>query len=45
MTGQLVDAENHDKIAGLGQRVLGGGQISRDEARWLSSISKRPPIF
>src|SRR5215469_10212941 len=45
MTGQLVDANNHHKIAELGQRVLGGGQISRDEALWLFNLEASADIL
>src|SRR6516162_1909011 len=45
MTGQLVDANNHGKISELGQRVLGGGQISRDEALWLINLESTADIF
>src|SRR5580704_18441094 len=45
MTGQLVDATNHGKISELGQRVLGGGQISRDEAGWLINLETAADIF
>src|SRR5215472_13639745 len=45
MTGQLVDAGNHGKISELGQRVLGGGQISRDEALWLINLEASADIL
>src|SRR5580704_19349383 len=45
MTGQLVDATNHGKISELGQRVLGGGQISRDEAGWLINLETSADIL
>lgn len=45
MTGQLVDASNHDKISELGQRVLGGGQITRDEALWLFNLEASADIL
>ena len=32
MTANKVDATNLERIAALGQRVLGGKQITRDEA-------------
>jgi biotin synthase len=45
MTEQLVDASNHGKISELGQRVLGGGQISRDEALWLINLEASADIL
>src|SRR5580658_5761512 len=45
MTGQLVDAKNHHKISELGQRVLGGGQICRDEALWLFNLEASADIL
>ena len=45
MTGQQVDANNHVKIAELGQRVLGGGQISREEALWLINLEASADIL
>jgi len=45
MTGQLVDAKKHAEIAALGQRVLGGGQIGRDEALWLIHLESSADIM
>ena len=45
MTVKLVDATNHARIAGLGERVLGGGQISRDEALWLFNLENSADIL
>jgi biotin synthase len=45
MTGQLVDADNHGRIGELGQRVLGGGQITRDEALWLIHLEGSADIL
>jgi biotin synthase len=38
MIARTVDAANHTRIAGLGQRVLDGGPITRDEAMWLFNL-------
>ncbi len=35
MTVTYFDATNHTRIAELGERILGGGRIVRDEALWL----------
>src|SRR5208282_6912024 len=42
---KLVDAKNHERISGLGQRVLGGGQISRDEASWIFNLELSADIL
>ena len=34
----------HERIGQLGQRVLGGGEISRDEARWLFALESSADI-
>src|SRR5271156_6238338 len=45
MTVKTVDAGNHQKLSTLGQRVLGGGQISRDEASWLFNLESSADIL
>jgi len=45
MTARMLDADGHTRIAGLGQRVLSGGQISRDEALWLFNLENSADIF
>jgi len=45
MTAKLVDANNHRQISTLGERVLGGGQISRDEALWLINLETSADIL
>lgn len=45
MTAKLVDANNHPKISHLGQRVLGGGHITRDEALWLFNLESSADIY
>ena len=40
-----VDATNHTKIAELGQRVLNGGSVSREEALWLFELEHTSDIF
>ena len=45
MTAKLVDAKNHDRISTLGEKVLGGGQISRDEALWLINLESSADIL
>ena len=44
MTRQSVDAGNHGQISELGQRVLDGGQISRDEALRLFNLESSADI-
>lgn len=45
MTVESVDATELGQIAGLGRRVLGGGSITRDEARWLFQLENSADIF
>ena len=45
MTARTVDAQNHTRIAGLGQRVLGLGQIAREEAAWLFNLETSADIL
>jgi biotin synthase len=45
MMVQLVDANPRSQIARLGERILNGGQISRDEALWLFNLENRSDIF
>jgi biotin synthase len=40
-----VDASNHSKISQLGQRVLNGAAISRDEALWLFNLESSADIL
>ncbi len=44
MTSRMLDANGHTRIAELGQRVLNGGQISRDEALWLFNLENSADI-
>ena len=45
MTAEWVDAESHATISGLTLRVLGGEEISRQEARWLFDLENGADIF
>jgi len=45
MTAKSVDATNHERIAGLGQRVLDGGHLRRDEAQWLFNLESSADIY
>jgi biotin synthase len=45
MTVKLVDATKHTRIAGLGERALSGGTITRDEALWLFNLEDSADIF
>jgi biotin synthase len=45
MIAKLVDATNHERIAGLGQRVLDGGHLRRDEAQWLFNLESSADIY
>jgi biotin synthase len=40
-----IDVTNHARLAELGQRVLGGGTIDREEALWLFQLENPADIF
>jgi biotin synthase len=45
MTATCFDATTHSQIAALGGRVIGGGEISRDEAQFLFELEQSADIF
>jgi len=45
MSGQLIDANTHERLAHLGRRVLAGGAIEREEALWLFNLESGADIF
>ncbi len=45
MTSNSVDASNHTRISELGRKVLGGGDVSREEAQWLFGLTASADIF
>jgi len=45
MCNGSFDATNHQRIAELGQRVLRGGEIRREEGLWLFQLEAEPDIF
>ena len=45
MNGQSIDVTTHHRIAHLGERVLNGGQITRDEGEWLFTLETTADIF
>jgi biotin synthase len=45
MSAYAIDANNHDRISGLGRRVLDGGELTRDEALWLFDLEDQADIF
>jgi biotin synthase len=45
MTAKQVDANHHGRISELGQRILGGGHVSRDEALWLFNLESSADIL
>jgi biotin synthase len=45
MRGKSVDVTNHSRLADLGQRVLAGAEISRDEGLWLFNLESTADIF
>lgn len=40
-----IDLTTHERLSELGQRVLDGGQITRDEASWLFNLESTADIF
>lgn len=40
-----LDGSHADQIARLGRRVLAGGELTRDEARWLLELDRSADIF
>jgi biotin synthase len=45
MSGNSVDVTNHSRLADLGQRVLAGEELSRDEGQWLFGLESTADIF
>src|SRR6185503_1030910 len=45
MTVKPVDANKHTRIAELGQRVLNGGELTRDEALFLFQLEESADIY
>ena len=45
MIATSIDATNHARIAELGQRVLDGGHLRRDEAQWLFDLESSADIY
>jgi biotin synthase len=44
MSAKAVDANNRDRIAELGRRVLEGGEITREEGSWLFALEDQADI-
>src|SRR6187401_593982 len=40
-----IDLTTHDRLSELGQRVLDGGQVTREEATWLFNLEAAADIF
>jgi len=45
MSGTSFDATHHARIAELGQRVLAGQAVTREEAGWLFELESAADIF
>lgn len=45
MSARSVDATNHDRLSQLGERVLGGGHVTRAEAMWLINLESSADIL
>ncbi len=42
---ELFDATNHERIAALGRAVLGGAELSREDALWLFHLEATVDIY
>ena len=45
MQSSSFDATTHERLSALGQRVLNGGRIDREEALWLFQLEDTADIF
>jgi biotin synthase len=45
MSSTSFDGTNHQRIAALGEHVLNGGQLEREEARWLFHLESSADIY
>ena len=45
MSATSIDASPSARLAELGGRVLGGGEVTLEEGRWLFSLEGRAEIF
>jgi biotin synthase len=45
MSAKLIDASPQVRLAELGERVLGGGDVTPEEGLWLFSLESRAEIF
>jgi biotin synthase len=45
MSAKLIDASHQVRLADLGGRVLGGGDVTPEEGRWLFNLESREDIF
>ncbi|HVR35144.1 MAG TPA: biotin synthase BioB, partial [Methylomirabilota bacterium] len=41
----MVDVTTHRRLSALGERVLGGGRITREEGEWLFGLERTADIF
>lgn len=45
MTATNIDVTNHERIAGCGQRILAGGELTRAEALWLFELEASADVL
>lgn len=45
MTSEVVDVKPSERIRELGERIIDGGQLTRDEALWMFSLEDTADIF
>src|SRR5437588_3223806 len=45
MSARSFDGSNYQRIAELGEKVLGGGALNREEGAWLLELENRAELF
>ena len=45
MSTLTFDSTTHERLSELGQRVIDGGEVNREEAMWLFELSSTADIF
>ncbi len=45
MTSEVVDVKHSERIRQFGERIIDGGQLTRDEALWLFTLEETADVF
>jgi biotin synthase len=45
MSLEMIDGTSHERITALGERIIEGGKITREEGAWLFAIENTADIF